>query len=490
MARRSRLLALGGVLVLSGCAVGKNYERPEMPGPAQHRFLEGPAQAESIADLPWWEFTKDPQLQSLIREAIAGNLDLRVATARVQEARAIAGVAKSFLYPEVGVGASYTTEGVSRETDPPSTFSGDRSRQNWTAGFTLSWEIDLFGRIRREKEAAFARYLATEQGRRAAVITLVGDVGSLYYQLRQLDAQLEIARRTVASNDETVAYYQKRLKGGVSNHLELDQAVANRSRTAVRIPEFQRNIAITEDALSVLLGRVPGPIERSKPLSEQEIPPSVPAGLPAALLERRPDVVAAEEQLVAANADVGAAKALFFPTLSLTGFFGGVSHDLSNLLRTSARVWNITPGLFQPLFQGGRIRRNYEAAQARFDQAVAQYRKSALDAYREVADSLVTLQTFGAQRTELENGVVALQSAAKLSRSRYDAGLANYLEILIADENLFDQEILLAQTRGEEMRSYIQLYRALGGGWPAEAGANPPAPETPTPPAAPVTSSP
>jgi multidrug efflux system outer membrane protein len=476
MARLTRrsvvVLSLAALtLALPACMVGPTYQRPEMPAPPQHRFLEGPAEAESIADLSWWEITKDPQLVALIREAIAGNLDLRVATARVEEARAVAGIAKSFLFPAIGVSAGYTAQQASRLAQPSQAPGDDKTYQNWDGGLTLSWEIDLFGRIRREKEAAFASYLATDQGRRGVLITLVADVASQYLLLRELDLQLETARRTVASNDETVDFYEKRLKGGVSNRLEVDQAVANRARTAATIPDIERQIAITEDALSLLLGRVPGPIERGAPLDDQYLPPQVPAGLPAALLERRPDVVAAEQLLVAANANVGAAKALFFPTISLTGLLGGVSQALGDITKSDATVWNVSPGLFQPLFQGGRIRRNYDAAKARFELALAQYRKAALNGYREVADAIVSFHKLGEQRVEVEKGVEALRDATRLARSRYDAGLSSYLEILIADQYLFDQEILLARTRGSELRALVQLYRALGGGWQPEPGA-------------------
>jgi multidrug efflux system outer membrane protein len=476
---RALTLAASAV-VLTGCLVGPNYKRPETPAPEQHRFVEGQAEAESIADVPWWEITRDEALVALIRDAIASNLDLTIATARVEEARAVAGIARSFLYPDVGVGLGYTAEQASRLSQPSTAPSGDKTFQNWDGGFALSWELDLFGRIRREKEAAFADYLATEQGRRGVLITLVADVASTYLLLRELDLQLEIAHRTVESNDETVRYYERRLAGGVSNRLELDQAVANRARTTAAIPDIERQIAITENAISVLLGRLPGPIERGAALADQYMPPAVPAGIPAALLERRPDVVAAEQLLVAANADVGAAKALFYPTISLTGFLGGVSTDLSDLIDSDATVWNLSAGLFQPLFQGGRIKRNYEASLARFDQALARYRKAALDGYREVADALISLQKLGEQRIEVERGVEALRDAAELSRARYDTGLANYIEILIADQYLFEKEIELAQTRGAEVRALVQLYRALGGGWQEEPA--PDEPGTPTDP--------
>ena len=462
------LLALG-----SGCTVGPRYQRPELPAPAQHRGLEGAASSESIADLPWWLVFEDVELQALVRESIAGNLDLRVAAARVVESRARAGIAASFLYPEVGFGTSYGGGQLSRRSDPPQAGASDRTVENWNAGFQLSWELDLFGRIRREKEAAVATYLATEEARRGVLVTLVADVASTYFLLSELDLELDIARRTLALNDETVAFYEKRLTGGISNKLEVDQARGNRSATAAVIPDIERQVVLSENFLCLLLGRPPGPIARGAALAGQyTLPPHVPAGLPATLLERRPDVVRAERLLMAANADVGAAKALFFPTISLTGFLGGASRELEDLTRSDAGVWSLSAGLLQPIFQAGRIRRNYEATQARFDQAFAQYQKSALDAYRDVADSLATIQKLAEIRAEQEKGVEALADAARLSRSRYDTGLSNYLEILIADQQLFQVELQLAQTRGSQLRALAQLYRALGGGWQPEAAEN------------------
>jgi multidrug efflux system outer membrane protein len=479
ISRPAAVLALSALIC--ACAVGPNYKRPEMTTPDQYRFIEvpvevppeGPAEAASLADEPFWEVFGDPALQDLIREAIANNLDLKTAAARVEESRAIAGVAKSFLFPELNVTGAYTTQQTSRTSQPPQDFNGDRSFHNWNAGFTLAWEVDIFGRVRRQNEAAFARYLSTEQGRRGVFITLVGDVASDYFLLRQLDRQLEIANETLRLNDETVAYYRNRLEGGVSNQLELDQALGNRAITATAVPDLERQIALVENGLSVLLGRVPGPITRGAALDAQTFPPVIPPGLPAKLLERRPDVVEAEQLLVGANADIGAAKALFFPTISLTGLFGVVSGDLSDVLKSDATVWSLGAGLFQPIFQAGRIRRNYEAALARNEQALAQYRKAALNAYREVADSLVTIQKLAVEKGEIESGVEALRDASKLSRSRYDNGLSNYLEILIADQQLFQQELQLAKTQGDQHRAIAQLYRALGGGWTPEPASPP-----------------
>jgi len=481
LGRRSPLaVAVVAVVLLSSCATGPNYERPEMPAPPNHRGLEAPAVSESLADVPWWQLFDDSALQDLVRASIANNYDLRAASARIVEARAQAGIAKSFLFPQVGFSTSYDARQVSRSSDPAQSVGDDKTFQNWNLGFNLSWELDLFGRLRREKESAFARYLASEQDRRGVLMTLVADVASLYFQLRELDLELEIAQRTLKINEDTVAYYADRLQGGVSNRLELDQAQANRALTAATIPDIERRIALTENAISLLLGRLPGPIARGSVLTDQHFPPSVPAGMPATLLERRPDVAQSEYFLVSANADVGAAKALFFPTISLTGFLGGLSRELSNIVKSDGAVWALGGGLFQPIFQGGRIRRNYEAAKARFDQALAQYQKAALNGYREVADALVTIEKLRGVREEQEKGVVALRDAAELARARYETGLSNYLEVLIADQSLFQQELQVARTRGSEFVALAQLYRALGGGWQPEAAA-PPTAGGPTP---------
>ncbi len=447
----------------AGCsAVGSTYERPEMAPPADYRFTTAPAQAQTLADTPWFQVFDDPTLQALIAEAIAANLDLRVAVARVEEARARAGIARSFLYPEVNGGASYTARGASTEDD---TAESGGTRQATNYGFQLSWEIDLFGRLRRGREAAVALAFASDYARRGVIVTLIGDVASGYFLLRELDMQLAIGRETLRINDETVRYFRNRLDGGVANRLEVDRIEANRSRTAASIPEIEQRIANVEHELSLLLGRAPGPIPRERLTLDEALPPPIPPGLPVSLLERRPDILQAEQLLVAANADVGAARALFFPTISLTGFLGGISGDLSQFLGGTGGVWSGGASLFQPIFQAGRLRRNAEATQARFEGAIALYRKAALNGYREVADSLVAIQKLAEQRVHRQAGVLSLQDASNLARERYDAGLANYIEILSADESLYDQQLLLAQTRGAELRARASLYRSLGGGW-------------------------
>ena len=459
------VLALLVVLLLSGCTLGPDYLRPNLLIPNNHRGTVTPPQAESLADIPWWELFNDPVLQQLTREALANNYDLREAAARVEEARAQVGVVRSFLYPQLSANAGGRAEQVSRRTDPPQAINGNRNFQNWFLGLSMAWELDVFGRIRRESEAATNIFLATEQARRGVLIALIADVAQSYFVLRQLDLELEISRRTLGVNDETVEFYNRRLTGGVSNQLELDQSIANRSRTAATIPELERQIAIQENLINFLVGRNPGPIARGATLTDQYHPPSVPAGIPSDLLERRPDVKAAEDLLAATNANIGAAKALFFPSFSLSAALGGASHDLSNILDKRAQIWSVAGGVLQPVFQGWRILFNYEATKARFDQALAQYERAAQNGFREVADALVSVEKFRELRTELERSVEALGSAARLSRLRYDTGLANYLEILIADQQLFDQEILLARARGAQLTAVVQLYRALGGGW-------------------------
>lgn len=462
--KRTAFIAIVGLL-LTGCTLGPDYLRPTMLIPDNYRGVVGAPAAESIADLPWWELFRDPVLQELTREALKNNFDLRIAAARVEQARAQIGITRSFLFPQISVGASGTTQQVSRATDPPQSFGADRNFRNLVLGFGLAWELDVFGRIRREAEASTSVFLATEEARRGVLITLVADVAQSYFDLRELDLELEISRRTLKLNDDTVEFYRRRLAGGVSNTLELDTAIANRARTASTIPALERQIAIKENQINLLLGRNPGPITRGTALTDQYYPPNIPAGLPSALLERRPDVKGAEDLLVAANANIGAAKALFFPSFSLTSTLGSATRDLSNLADRSAAIWSAAGGVLQPVFQGWRIFWNYEATKFRFDQAVAEYQRAAQNGFREVADALVTAEKLKEVRVEQEAGVAALQNSARLSRLRYDTGLANYLEILVADQQLFDQELLLARTRGEQLNAVVQLYRSLGGGW-------------------------
>ncbi len=461
---KRRLLPAFLLLLASGCTLGPNYLRPKILTPENHRGAVEKTSADSLANVPWWELFRDKALQQLTRVALANNYDLRAAAARVEEARAQVGVTRSFLYPQVSATGSATAQQVSRKSDPPQAFTSDRTFKNLFLGLNMAWELDVFGGIRRETEAATATYAATDMARRGVYIALVADVAQNYFTLRELDLELEIARRTLGVNDETVDFYRTRVDGGVSNQLELDQAIANRARTAQTIPELERQIVQQENLINYLLARNPGPIDRGAVLTDQYYPPSIPAGLPAALLERRPDVLGAEQQLVAANANIGAAKALFFPDISLSSMVGALGKN-SNLIDRRAAIWSATGGFFQPIFQGFRLLWNYRGTVARFDGALAQYEKAAQNGFKEVADSLVTIEKLKQVRAEQEAQVAALENSARLSRHRYEVGLSNYLDVLVADQQLFDAEILLARTRGAELNAVVQLYKALGGGW-------------------------
>jgi multidrug efflux system outer membrane protein len=478
MSYRHTAISVAIAFSLSGCMLGPDYQRPDIDAPETFRDdyitekasenisqtkIDLPA-GQSLADTPWWEVFNDPALVALINEALQNNHDLKIAAARVEEARAFAGISRSALFPQIGLGLGYQKQGTSELSDPQNTATGDTYR-NYNAAATLSWELDMFGRLRRQDESAIATWIATEQGRRSVLISLIADVASNYFLLRELDLELEIAKRTLESNVAQVTYYRDRLEGGVSNRLEVDQAEANRRATAATIPDIQRRIIIQENLLNFLLGKAPGRIARGISLLEQHFPPQIPAGVPLQLLERRPDVVQAEQQLVSANADIGAAKALFFPSISITGNSGRLSKDFSDLNDHDANIWNLNANITQPIFQGGRILSNYEAAKARFDQALAQYQKAVQNSFRETSNALTSIHALRDSRIEVEKSVSALRDAAALSRDRYDGGLANYLEILIADQQLFAAELQLAQLRGSEFTALVDFYRALGGGW-------------------------
>jgi multidrug efflux system outer membrane protein len=492
-ARETRLsiTLLAAFAALAGCAVGPDYQRPESEVPAEYRGATTQATEHSLADLDWAQVFPDPVLVDLIHTGLANNYDLRTAAARVEEYRSYAGVARGALFPQVGIGVGYKANNNSRLSDP-TLFASDHTDRNYDASVQLSWEFDLFGRLRRQDEAAIALWLASEQGRRSVVVTLIGDLATAYFTLLELDLEHEISIKTLKSNADQAQFYRDRLQGGASNRLEVDQAEANRASTAATVQDVERRIALQENLINLLLGRGPGPVARGDSLTAQSLPPELPLGLPLHLLERRPDILQAEQGLVAANADVGAAKALFFPTISITALTGGLSHEFNDLGESNAGIWSFGANIFQPLFQGGAIRSNYAAAKARFEQAMAQYQKAVQNGFRDTADAVVTIEKKRSAAIEVENGVIALRDAADLARSRYEGGLSSYLDILIADQALFSAEISLARIRADEHIAVVNLYRALGGGWqaadaPGTAGAEAnenasaaPAPASPT----------
>ncbi len=460
------------ILAVAGCAVGPNYQRPEMPTPAGYRGADSTQiadSARSIADAPWWTLFKDSVLVDLVHQGLAGNFDLRIATARVDQAAAFIGVAKSQYWPQIDAGA-----GVSRthfSTDQLGATVKDRDRTNVGASLGLSWEIDLFGRVRRMSESATAQYLATEEGRRGVLVDLVASIGQAYLALRELDLELDIAHRTLDTRRGTLTLFQQRFQGGVASNLEVQQAAADVAQTEATIPDLERRIAAQENLINFLLGRGPGPVPRGKTLATQELLPSVPVGLPSSLLERRPDVLAAEQNLVSANAEVGVAKADFFPRISLTGLFGVASSEIKNLGSTDALLWSVGGGLLQPIFHGGAIRKNYQASLAARDAAIAAYLRASHNAFLEVANALTDVHQYRLVRVAADSQVIALREAARLARIRYEGGLSSYLEVLDADRRLFAAENQLAQTMQVQVGSYIDLYRALGGGWNADQAA-------------------
>jgi len=467
-ARETRLsiALLAALAMLAGCAVGPDYKRPQNDVPEEYRGAPTAATEHSLADLDWTQVFPDPVLVDLIHIGLTNNYDLRTAAARVEEYRSYAGVARGALFPQVGIGAGYLASNGSRLSDP-ALFASDHTDRNYNASLQLSWEFDLFGRLRRQDESAIAQWLASEQGRRGVVVTLIGDLATAYFTLLELDLEHEISIKTLKSNTDQAQFYRDRLDGGASNRLEVDQAEANRATTAATVQDIERRIALQENLINLLLGRGPGPVPRGDSLTAQSLPPELPLGLPLQLLERRPDILQAEQSLIAANADIGAAKALFFPSISITAATGGLSHDFNDLGKSDAGIWSFGTNIFQPLFQGGAIRANYAAAKARFDQAMAQYQKAVQNGFRDTADAVATIEKKRSAAVEVEKGVIALRDAADLARSRYEGGLSSYLDILIADQALFSAELNLAQIRADQHIAVVNLYRALGGGWQA-----------------------
>ena len=457
------------ILGLAGCAVGPNYQRPETPTPAGYRGADSSQiadSARSLADAPWWTLFKDSTLVDLIHQGLLNNFDLRIATARVDQAAAFIGLAKSQYWPQID--ASLGGSRTHFSTDQLGASTGDRDRTTYGANLGLSWEIDLFGRVRRLSESATAQFLATEEARRGVLVDLVASIGQAYLSLRELDLELEIAQRTLDTRRGTLTLFQQRFAGGVASNLEVQQAAADVAQTEATIPDLRRRIAAQENLINFLLGRGPGTVPRGTTLATEVLPPEVPVGLPSTLLERRPDVLAAEQNLVSANADVGVAKADFFPRISLTGLFGVASSELKNLGSTDALLWSVGGGLLQPIFHGGAIRKNYQAALAARDAAIAGYLRSTQNAFREVANALADIHELRLVRISADSQVLARREAARLARVRYEGGLSNYLEVLDADRQLFSAENDLARSMEIQVGSYIDLYRALGGGWNAD----------------------
>ncbi len=469
------------LLLLCGCLVGPRYQRPAVTPPPT---IRGQAAAEpaSLADLPWWEVFQDETLRGLIKTAIASNNDLRIAVKRVEQARQFRVQTHSQYMPGVGYEAGISG-GQNESLGNPARSSGER-RGTIALGLAAAWEADVWGRIRRLNEFALARYLASDQGRRGVLLSLVSGVAQAYFELLELDLRLEIARRSAKSFEGSLRIFQERLEGGTASRLETARAEAALSMTAAAIPELERRIAIQENEIHLLLGSAPGPIQWQGTLLEQRIPPEVPAGLPSELLERRPDVLRAELAVRAANAQVGIATAAFFPKIGLTALFGRMSSPLEDFTAGRTNVWGGAANLLGPVYEGRGLRAQKRQAVAAWEEARIQYEQTVLAAFRDVSNALVTREKLEAVRRSQMEAVKAYQAAVEVSMQRYLAGKSGYFEVLEAQQQLVPAENALAQTELDRRLVIVQLYQALGGGWKLSdadwngppAGSPPPAP--------------
>ena len=454
---------LPSAVLLSGCAVGPNYQRVKVNSPAFFRGAEGATQQESYADLPWWAAFKDEQLRILIKTALAKNYDLAIAVSRVEQSRQIAAQARAQYFPFVNysVGASDGKNEFLGVISP----NGGTTAGVFVAAGSVAWEPDIWGRIRRLNESARAQYLSTEEARRGVMLTLVSEVAQAYFELLGLELQLLIAKETAASFTDTLKLFTQRYEGGVASKLQTSRAEAAQAAAASTVPEYERQIALKEDQISVLLGRNPDSVIHTAKLLDEVVPPEIPVGLPSALLERRPDVLAAEEQVRAANAQIGVATANFFPQLGLTALLGQASTPLSEITSGRANVWSIAGNFTGPIYQGGLLRAQKRQAVAFWQQSKLQYEQAALNAFTDVADALISRQKYEAIRAEQQRSVAAYQEAVQIALERYNAGKASYFEVLDAQIQLYPEQSSLAQTELNRRVVIVQLYKALGGGW-------------------------
>lgn len=461
--RKTLLVTLVSLLV-GGCMVGPDYVRPPVDAPAAWRLTE--PEVKDLANTAWWEQFGDPVLNDLVATALRENKDLMIASARIDEFAGNYGFVRSGLFPQVGAGYK-----ASRQKNIGAEVIGAGAGEtfnSYSAVLNASWEIDIWGRIRRQTEAANAQLLASEEGRQGVILSLVGSVAGAYINLRNLDRQLEIARATAKSRGESYELFKLRFEGGVISLLELSQNQSQYEEALATIPPLEKAIAQQENGLSVLLGRNPGTIVRGKTIDQFTLP-AIPAGLPSELLERRPDIRRAEQDLIAANALIGAAKAAYFPTISLTGLFGYASPSMGSLFNSQSKVWQYAAPISMPIFTAGAIAGQVQAAEAVQQQALFGYQKAIQQAFREVDDSLVgqdrTREQLLAQRRQVE----ALQQYASTARLRYDNGYTSFIEVLDAERSLFNVQLQYTQTHQVQLQAMINLYLAMGGGWVVEA---------------------
>jgi len=463
--KASRAAILVSALMLAGCAIGPNYKRPEVSVPEAFRNQAAP-EKESLADLAWWDLYTDPALKALINEALTGNNDLRAAIARVDRARALAGVAWAGYLPRIGYeGGAQHDRNVFKLNPDLQLPSGDRSSDLFLGGLSAAWELDVWGRIRRLNEAALADYLATEEARRAVMVTVASDVAQAYFELEELDRRLVIAKDSAAGFEETHALFNRRFKAGIASRLEVTRAESALAGAKGNISEIERRIALKENQISILVGKPPGEVKRKLPQGENEEPPGIPAGLPSTLLERRPDVREAEEALVAANARIGVAKSDFFPRIGLTALFGRASTDLSTFTNGPSAVTALAATVTGPIFTGGAVTSEYRAAKADYEQTKYTYLQTVIKAFQEVSDALVSADKLSELEKEQKQVVDSLNESVAIADRRYRGGLASYYEVIEAQQLLYPAEEALSKTRRDRLLTVVQLYKALGGGW-------------------------
>ena len=468
---RGAIVALAALL--SSCTVGPDYGRPPVETPAAYRFSQATAQA--VADTGWWQGFDDPVLSSLVDEALRNNLDVQIAAARVDAFLGAYVTTRSALFPQVAISPAFPVQAArqrgSRISTPqvvPGSVSTEYS--TYQAGLTASWEIDLWGKVRRRTEAARADVWANEEARRGIVLSVAANAAAGYVALRDLDRRLQIAHETERSRFDSLELFRKRFAGGVISQLELAQVTSEYEAAVAAIPNYEAQIARQETALSLLLGRNPGTIARGKAIDELT-PIPIPAGLPSELLDRRPDVREAEQQLISANAQIGAAKALYFPSISLTGAFGAVSTALGDLFTGPARTWSFAAGLTAPIFNAGAIAGQVQQAEAGQRLALANYDKTVQAAFGDVEDALIATQKSREILAAQQRQVTALADYRRLARLRYDNGYTSYIEVLDAERSLFEAQIAYTQQQDVVLTSLIVIYKAMGGGWVDAAAA-------------------
>jgi multidrug efflux system outer membrane protein len=461
---KPRLFLLTAALLLSGCTVGPNYKRPTVAVPGSYRGTISDEAAQTkfaaLGDQKWWDVFQDDQLRTLIRTALTQNYDSRIAASRVLEAQAQLGIARADQFPSVGAGA-----GISDTRNSQSKFLPAFETSTGQVNLAAAWELDFWGKYRRATEAARANLIASEWARREVLSTLVANVASGYFQLRALDLQLEISKRTLNSRQESLRLTRILADGGSTTLLDVRQAEQLVFTASAEIPVLEQQIEQQENFLSILLGQNPEDMPRGQTLTEQRQPPEVPAGLPSALLERRPDIQQAEAQLVAANAEIGVARSAYFPQISLNGAGGFQSSALTSLFTGPAGALSFGASLTQPIFTGGRLRSQVRLAEARQQTAVLSYQQSIQGAFRDVSDGLVAYRKTREFRTQQELLFRSAEDAARLSHMRYNGGVTGYLEVLTNETNAFSTELGLVQAQLNELLAVVQLYQALGGGW-------------------------